>query len=207
MMVEEAGSSGTWSEAFGRKQPHERSWTEAEPAQSLRMVAATGIGEADPIIDVGGGASHLVDRLLASGHIDVSVLDIAPAALAEARARIGDVARVTWIEADVLRWSPTRRYGLWHDRAVFHFLVDPDERATYVELAGRAVVPGGHLVLATFAPGGPEACSGLPVRRYAPEELAEAFAPAFRCVRQEAKAHVTPWGAVQPFTWVVLRRV
>lgn len=106
----------------------------------------------------------------------------------------------------MLRWSPTRQYRLWHDRAVFHFLVDPDDQATYVDIAARTVAAGGHAVVATFAPDGPEACSGLPVQRYAPEGLAATFGRDFRCVRQETTNHVTPWGTTQPFAWVVLRR-
>jgi hypothetical protein len=157
------------------------------------------------VVDVGGGTATLADELLALGYDDVSVLDASEVALgAVARRVIGRGRAPTLIHADVLRWEPPRCYRVWHDRAVFHFLVTRDERARYAAVATRAVTPGGVLVIGTFAADGPTHCSGLPVVGRQPDELAAAF-PSFELEHAERSVHVTPQGVVQPFTWITAR--
>ena len=158
------------------------------------------------MIDVGGGTSTLVDELVSRGFTDVSVLDVSTVALDSSRKRLGPTSeRVCWVCADVLAWTPERTYDLWHDRAVFHFLVDPADRRRYVQVARLAVRPGGYVIVATFATDGPARCSGLRVERYDTEGLCAAFSPGFALVGSRRELHTTPSGAVQPFTWVVLR--
>lgn len=186
----------------------ELSWFQREPKMSLQWISQMARATSDAIIDVGGGTSELVDRLLQQGFTDVTVLDIAAQALDRVRERLGSEGRrVHFVRHDVLTWSPERTYDVWHDRAVFHFLTDPNDRANYVALSARAVKPGGALVLATFAEDGPTHCSGLPVARYSPDTAAAVFGEAFTPVTHEREEHVTPAGVVQPFTWIVLRRV
>ena len=158
------------------------------------------------MIDIGGGDSRLVDRLLSRGATCLSVLDISGAALARAKARVGSAAaRVNWIEADVTSDWRSDPVEIWHDRAVFHFLTDPEDRSLYLTRARRQIMPGGHLVLATFAPDGPVKCSGLPVRRYSPTELAGELGASFRLEATENERHVTPAGSIQSFTFAVFR--
>lgn len=196
-----------WDEIHRRRMPAEASWHQPEPTVSLELITAIAGERAVSVIDVGGGASELVDHLLARGHSDLTVLDVSPAALALARSRLGEAGdRIAWISADLRSWTPSRAYDVWHDRALFHFLIEPAARRHYAEIARAAVVPGGHAIIATFAPDGPERCSGLPVRRADPEALAQALAPGFALVRSRREDHVTPAGVVQPFTWAVLRR-
>jgi trans-aconitate methyltransferase len=196
-----------WDERFTATTEADRSWTQPVPTDSLEFIALAGVGPDDAVIDVGGGASRLVDELLARGFTDVSVLDLSTAALDEAEHRLGGTdPRVHWIHADVTHLQPSRTYRLWHDRAVFHFLTDDVARTAYRRNALASVEPGGHLVLATFAPDGPEQCSGLPVLRWDAEGLASEF-DGFELVASERREHHTPWGSVQPFTWVLLRRL
>ena len=157
---------------------------------------------------MGAGTSLLVDLLLAASFTDVTILDVSERALEVVRERLGERATgVTLIHADLLTWAPQRRFDVWHDRAVFHFLTTADERARYVRLAESSVPPGGALVVATFAPDGPTQCSGLPVRRYDAAGLTAEFGVGFDLIHSEREEHLTPSGAVQPFTWVLLRRV
>ena len=182
------------------------SWFERAPRASLEMIALTGAGPGASVLDVGGGAAPLAGALLEGGFADVTVLDVSEEALRAARDALGPrAARVRWIPADVLGWTPGRRYDLWHDRAVFHFLVDPAERARYVAAALTAVGPGGHLVIGAFSEDGPQTCSGLPVARYDAGALAAAFGPGLEPVAARRREHRTPGGAVQAFTWVALR--
>jgi SAM-dependent methyltransferase len=196
-----------WERVYATHSSDDVSWYEPEPVTSLRLVEAAARSIRDAIIDVGAGASRLVDRLLDDGFSDVTVLDVSSGALDETRARLGARASsVTFVVGDVLTFAPDREYGVWHDRAVFHFLTTDADRVRYVELAGRAVRPSGKLVIGTFAEDGPTHCSGLPVCRYAADELATAFAPAFALVRHDREEHVTPSGATQPFTWTIFER-
>src|SRR4029453_9516489 len=140
---------------------------------SVDLMDAVGRTRDSAILDLGGGASRLVDDLLADGQRDVTVLDVSASALDIARRRLGDPPEVTWIVADLLGWTPPRRWDLWHDRAVLHFLVEDEDRAAYVALMRQALRPGGAFVIGTFADDGPTHCSGLPVRRYPPADLAD----------------------------------
>jgi len=145
-----------WQRVYGEKRPTELSWYQAVPEQSLQLIRSSGIAKSEPILDVGGGASTLVDHLLDEGYMDISVLDISGRALKRSRARLGELAgRVKWIEADVTQFEPSRQYALCHDRAVFHFLTESADRQKYIEVICRALEPRGNLVLATFGPDGP----------------------------------------------------
>ncbi len=180
------------------------SWYQPEPALSLAMIAALGIRNDASVVDVGGGASLLVDELLARRFTDISVVDVSQAALELARQRVGPVARVHWLNEDVLTWRPTRRYRLWHDRALFHFFVDASDQDRYLQTLREAVEPGGAVIIATFAPDGPERCSGLPVARHGDAEI-EQLLTGFTVVESQREEHLTPRGIRQPFIWVAAR--
>jgi len=184
-----------------------RSWFQAEPATSLRLIARAGADPAAPLLDAGGGTARLVDALLARGFSDVTVADISGHALAAARARLGAAAaRVAWIEADLARWTPPRRYALWHDRAAFHFLTEEAAQQGYVAALRAGTLPGAAVIIGGFAPDGPERCSGLPVRRWAPADLAARIGPPFVLEHAETETHLTPAGRDQRFAWALLRR-
>jgi len=195
-----------WDDVYSSKGTDEVSWFQSEPERSLRHITAVADVERS-VVDVGAGASVLVDRLLDVGFHDLTVVDISAQALATVRDRLGDRADVvTFTCSNVLAWQPGRTFDVWHDRAVFHFLTRPDDRASYVALATSAVDPGGHLVLSAFALDGPTHCSGLEVARHDASSLAEEFAAGFTLLHSDREEHRTPWQAIQPFTWVVLRR-
>lgn len=196
-----------WDEVYAQKAEDAVSWFQPRPEISLALIQAAGPGKSDALIDVGGGASRLVDGLLAAGFTDLTVLDIAAAALQKSRARLGrDAARVQWIAVDVTRWQPGRRYRLWHDRAVFHFLTAPAERLAYRRALEAALAPGGTAIMASFAPDGPERCSGLPVQRYSPDTLAAELGPTFHLEDSRREEHLTPAGKVQHFQYSLFRR-
>jgi len=194
-----------WQHVYTTKADPETSWFQEEPKPSLDLVRPLA-PKGGRIIDVGGGASVLGGRLVAEG-FDVTVLDISAAAIKRAKARIGALARrAHWIVGDVTKISDIGTFDVWHDRAVFHFLVDAADRRKYVALASRSVPRGGHLVIATFARTGPEQCSGLAVERYDAKKLAAAFGPTFTLVTSHEETHVTPWGKPQVFLFAVMRR-
>ncbi len=193
-----------WDSAYKSRSATGVSWFQPEASVSLRLIGSLGIGSDQPIVDIGGGASMLVDGLLDRGYTDVTVLDVSQAALDSARDRLGDRAdKVHWLREDLLDWEPTRRYSVWHDRAVFHFLVDDVDRERYRGALRTGLAPDGFIVMATFAENGPEQCSGLPVARYTASDLAEEIES--RLVATEREEHMTPAGGIQPFTWVVAR--
>lgn len=197
-----------WRTVYTDKQPEAVSWYQPAPAQSLLALDRFCASPSQSLIDIGGGASTLVDALLARGWGDVTVLDIAAPALAATQARLGAAsADVTWLVADITDWQPPRRYDVWHDRAVFHFLTRPQHRAAYVRALGEGLAAGGLAIIATFAPDGPEKCSGLEVERYDADRLAETLGPGVRLEASWRDEHITPWGAPQAFTWCVFRRV
>jgi SAM-dependent methyltransferase len=197
-----------WQEIYSAKAEDEVSWYQAVPRTSIGLISRTGAGRGARIVDVGGGASRLVDALLDEGYARVAVLDVADAALARARARLGARAsRVAWIAADVRTWAPDGPFDVWHDRAAFHFMVRPEDRDAYRTTLLRAIPSGGHVVVATFAPDGPERCSGLPVVRWEPGALAAELGPAFRLVESLREEHVTPAGKVQRFQFSRLVRL
>ncbi|HZW42789.1 MAG TPA: class I SAM-dependent methyltransferase [Dermatophilaceae bacterium] len=208
-----------WDTVYGTKATDEVSWFQRQPTTSQRLLTSVS-SPSGAVIDVGAGASTLVDTLLDAGWSDVTVLDVSAKALALVRARVSDrvsdrphdpprerPGSASFVVADVLTWRPERTYDAWHDRAVFHFLVHPDQRDQYVATASRAVRSGGVVVLGTFAADGPTQCSGLPTARYDAVGLAAVFEPGFSLEHSEREEHETPGGAVQPFTWVVLRRI
>lgn len=205
-----AGAEDHWDAVYTGRAPEALTWFEEVPEVSLALIRSYGAKDA-PIIDVGGGASHLPDALLAEGFEAVTVLDLSPAALELSKTRLGAAAsRVRWVAGDVTRWVPDRAYGLWHDRAVFHFLTDPAGQDAYVDVMRRAVAPGGHAIIATFAEDGPERCSNLPVQRYSPEALAarlQRAAPGvFAPLEAQRLVHVTPMGRRQAFQVSVFAR-
>jgi 2-polyprenyl-3-methyl-5-hydroxy-6-metoxy-1,4-benzoquinol methylase len=197
-----------WETIYRTKDVHEVSWFQAEARRSRDLITRICPDRAAPIIDVGAGASVLVDDLLAAGYRDVTVLDVSEAALEISRDRLGtDSAKVKWMLADVLRVRLDEgAYAVWHDRAVFHFLTDAADRAAYVEHVRRAVKPGGYVLVATFAEDGPEYCSGLPLVRYSAEGLHSEFGTDLQLVRSEHEDHHTPAGAEQSFIYCLCRR-
>ncbi len=195
-----------WDDIYTRD-VEQLSWFEHDPAVSLELIESLGVPDTAPIVDVGGGASALGGALVARGFEDVSVLDVSAGAIGAARSRLGPLAgAVQWLHEDLLEWEPRRHYGLWHDRAVFHFLVEAADRRRYREVLRRAVAAGGAAVVATFAPDGPDSCSGLATARYGAEALVDALGAGFELVISRRDEHTTPAGAVQPFTWVAVRR-
>ncbi|MGH3094428.1 MAG: class I SAM-dependent methyltransferase [Streptosporangiales bacterium] len=202
-----AANRDHWDAVYRSKGEASVSWFQPHPTVSLELIETTGLQPTQPIIDVGGGASQLADQLLERGHTDVTVLDVSRHALELARRRLAACEdQVHWVVADLLSWTPPRRFALWHDRAVFHFLTSPGQRARYCRRATTSIISGGYLIVATFASDGPAQCSGMPVDRYSPDDLAQEFNPAFDTVTTRRENHRTPAGADQPFTWVLLRR-
>ena len=198
-----------WEHAYSSKATDSVSWFQKHADLSLHLIEETGVSAAAAIIDVGGGASTLVDDLLAKGYTNLTVLDLSRAALLAAEKRLGPGARlVTWLEADITRVDlPAHSFDVWHDRAVFHFLVSPGTRRAYVENVVRSIKPGAHVIIATFAEDGPTQCSGLPVARYGPSELHAALGARFTLVQHKREMHHTPSGTVQPFTYCHFRRL
>ena len=192
-----------WENVYKTKATDEVSWFQLHAEQSLRLIRETGLPRDASIIDVGGGASVLVDDLLADGYQKLTVLDISGAALAAARKRlVGKAGAVKWIESSILEADlPEQAFDLWHDRAVFHFLTSPEDRQAYVRQVLRAVKPGGRVIVATFAEDGPLQCSGLPVVRYSADALHAEFGAPFQLLAHEKEAHQTPSGKVQQFVY------
>jgi 2-polyprenyl-3-methyl-5-hydroxy-6-metoxy-1,4-benzoquinol methylase len=189
-----------WEDVYAKKAENEVSWFQAEPTTSLEFIRRCGGTGNAPIIDIGGGESRLVDRLLDAGYADVTVLDLSEHAIATTQRRLGSRAtQVQWIAADVTSWQPARKYRLWHDRAVLHFLTEPADRKAYTRAMLASVEPGGCIVISTFALDGPERCSGLPVVRYSAETLATELGSELRLVETAHEDHATPWGAIQRF--------
>ncbi len=206
--MSDAARQAHWQAVYTGKGETGVSWFEAEPAVSLALIELVRTPPEAAVINVGGGASRLVDRLLARGFADVTVLDLSAAALAAARDRLGEPGRrVQWIVADATSWEPPRRYALWHDRAALHFLTDPADRAAYVARLLQALVPGGHAIIGSFAPDGPEKCSGLPVVRYDADSLAETLGPGFVLIDSRRHVHRTPSGTEQRFHFGTFRRL
>jgi SAM-dependent methyltransferase len=192
-----------WETVYEQKQPDQVSWYRPHLERSMQVIDDANLDRTAAIIDVGGGASTLVDDLLARGYGNVSVLDISARAIASARARLGErAADVSWLIGDITRVElPAAAYDFWHDRAVFHFLRDEESRRRYVAAVRKSVKPGGHVMIATFGPEGPVRCSGLEVARYSADELHAEFGPAFERLGASIETHATPWGAQQQFVY------
>jgi ubiquinone/menaquinone biosynthesis C-methylase UbiE len=201
-------SDDYWDQVYQTKGPAGVSWFQAHMSHSLALIRETGVPPDASIIDVGGGASTLVDDLLNAGYSRLTVLDLADAALAAARTRLGVRAdAVTWRVGDVTRVElPVHAYDVWHDRAVFHFLTTPEARAAYVRAVLRSVKPGGYVIVATFADDGPTECSGLPVVRYSPGDLHAQFGAPFALLRHDRETHCSPFGTTQQFIYCMCRK-
>jgi len=191
-----------WERVYRERDEADVSWYQRKPGLSLRLIKDAVRGHGNPIIDVGGGASRLTAYLLDAGHTDLTVLDISETALDRARSGLGGRADlVDWIVADITRWRPTRTFKVWHDRAVFHFLTAPADRRAYIDALRAGLDRDGIAIIATFAPDGPSKCSGQPIVRYSPDELANTLGPQFRLIGSEAEIHTTPGGMVQSFQY------
>lgn len=206
------GRQAHWENVYTTKGENEVSWFQQSPAPSLDLIVQAGATLESAIIDIGGGASRLVDKLVEQGFEDVTVLDLSAAALAAARSRLeshpgAGAQRVNWIVADATRWEPARAYDIWHDRAAFHFLTDAGDRAAYIARLRRGLRIGGHAIIATFAPDGPEKCSGLPVARYDGASLGQTLGAAFELIHTERHQHATPWESRQSFQFSIFRHV
>lgn len=197
-----------WEAVYSGKATDQVSWFQPHAASSLRLITDCTNTDAH-IIDVGGGASVLVDELLDAGYRNLTVLDLAQSALATSQARLGARAQlVKWLVGDVTQVDlPAAQYDVWHDRAVFHFLTDPEDRARYVAQVLKSVKPGGHVIVATFGPGGPLQCSGLDVVRYVPDALHAEFGAPFKLLKHETEIHHTPSGKEQEFVYCYCVRV
>jgi Methyltransferase domain len=201
------GGSAHWDAAYAAGEAAQ-SWFQREPAMSLAMLDAAGVTATDGVLDVGGGASPLAGALLDRGFSDVTVLDISATAIQLAWRRLGTRAeQVQWLVADLRGWQPERRYRVWHDRAVLHFMTGAADQEQYWQALDAATGPGAVAIIGCFAPDGPERCSGLPVARYGPPDLARLLGDGWALLAEDREEHVTPAAAVQPFTWVALRRV
>jgi 2-polyprenyl-3-methyl-5-hydroxy-6-metoxy-1,4-benzoquinol methylase len=196
-----------WERIYRSADSTRVSWYQPTPHLSLELIRRVAPDPAAAIIDVGGGASTLVDGLLGAGYRDLTVLDLAPSGLAVARQRLGESgAAVRWVAGSILEAElPEAAYDVWHDRAVFHFLTDTRDRASYVALTRRAVRPGGHVVVASFGPEGPLQCSGLEVARYSPDRLHAEFGAGFTLLDSVREDHRTPSGVVQAFVYCLCR--
>jgi SAM-dependent methyltransferase len=189
-----------WEEVYQTRSIQEVSWYQHKPELSLQLIAQTGITKDDAIIDVGGGASTLVDYLLEAGYSNVAVLDISAHALRHAQQRLGNQAsNVTWLVSDITEFTPPVRYSLWHDRAVFHFLTNKFDRERYLAVLKQSLQPGGHLIIAAFGIGGPTQCSGLDIVQYDADKLARELGTGFDLVEEKAEAHQTPDSREQKF--------
>ena len=200
------GNPDHWNDVYRSMPTESVSWFEPTPGASLEALRRGRATKDMSLIDVGGGASALVDRLLDLGWSVLTVLDIAADALEVSKIRLGARAdAVEWQVADIASWTPARHYDLWHDRAVFHFLVEPKARVAYRHALQAALNPGGLAIIATFASDGPEQCSGLPVLRYSAEALQAELGETFDLIAHWADVHQTPGGRDQPFTWTIFR--
>jgi trans-aconitate methyltransferase len=200
-------NSDHWNAVYSKKTEAELSWHQDDPSVTLDLMKWAGLATTSSVIDIGAGTSRLMDRLLDLGLNDLSALDLSDNALSASRARLGPRGRsVKWIVGNITSWEPTRTYDIWHDRAVFHFLVNPADQIAYIQRLSRSVGPGGHAIMATFALDGPEKCSGFPVARYSPASLAETLGQSFSLVTHRFYLHRTPWDNPQSFQYSLFRK-
>jgi 2-polyprenyl-3-methyl-5-hydroxy-6-metoxy-1,4-benzoquinol methylase len=206
--MSDLGRQAHWENVYATKDEHTVSWFQERPDISLDLIRATGVKTSASIIDIGGGASRLVDALIDEGFEAITVLDLSEKALTTSKARLGARgAHVQWVVADITTWEPPQSYDVWHDRAALHFLTDPKDRAAYAERVSRAVRPGGHVIIGTFALDGPERCSGLPIVRYDAASLGKILGPSFELIESKRHEHHTPAGAIQRFQFSRFRRL
>jgi SAM-dependent methyltransferase len=205
--VTEPGRQAHWQNVYATRDERAVSWFQESPDISLALIRATGVDTRASIIDIGGGASRLVDALVDAGFANVTVVDLSEKALALSRARLGTKAtHVHWVVADFTTWEPNQAYVVWHDRAALHFLTDPVDQAAYAQRVREAVPSGGHVIIGTFAPDGPERCSGLPVIRHDAATLGTLLGQSFELIESRRHDHQTPAGAVQKFQFSRFRR-
>lgn len=196
-----------WEQVYIAKAETAVSWYQPHSTRSLELIGEALADRRTSVIDVGGGASTLVDDLVAEGFSDLAVLDISDAALARSKTRLAEqAAHIEWIVADITKWKPSRTWGLWHDRAVFHFLTTKEQQDAYIGALRQATDEGAAAIIATFSPDGPEKCSGLTVQRYSPEEIADRVGEEFKLVAKSYETHITPWKSEQRFSYAVLKR-
>jgi 2-polyprenyl-3-methyl-5-hydroxy-6-metoxy-1,4-benzoquinol methylase len=206
--MSDLGRQAHWENVYATKDEHTVSWFQERPDISLDLIRATGLKTSASIIDIGGGASRLVDALIDEGFEAITVLDLSEKALTTSKARLGARgAHVQWVVADITTWEPPQSYDVWHDRAALHFLTDPKDRAAYAERVPRAVRPGSHVIIGTFALDGPVRCSGLPIVRYDAASLGEILGPSFELVESKRHDHHTTAGAIQRFQFSRFRRL
>ncbi|MFN3464776.1 MAG: class I SAM-dependent methyltransferase [Terricaulis sp.] len=197
-----------WDRVYSEKRAEDVSWRQDEPTLSLKLIARTGVGHDAKIVDVGGGASTLVDSLLATGFRHLTVLDIAASGLEQAKARLGPQAQdADWVISDVRTWRPAQRFRLWHDRAVLHFLTEPGDQAAYADTLRSSVDGDGWAIIAGFAPGGPAKCSGLEIVQHDGVSLARLLGDEFQLMETHGEIHLTPGGAEQAFRYHLFRRI
>lgn len=191
-----------WDSVYQNKSSLDVSWYQKEPLLSLELIRNAQLASDEPIIDVGGGASVLVDYLCKEGFTNLAVLDISEKALSCARKRLGDLAQnIEWYESDITRFKAPHPFSLWHDRAVFHFLTDEADRKAYVKALKQALQPGGRLIIAAFAIGGPEKCSGLDIVQYDSDKIAAELGEEFKLIEVRHELHITPAGNEQKFMY------
>ncbi|MBO67878.1 MAG: SAM-dependent methyltransferase [Acidiferrobacteraceae bacterium] len=192
-----------WQQVYLEKSPSSVSWYQNSPDHSLTLVTKTGISQKAAILDIGCGASVFVDKLLAEGFKDLSVLDISAHALDLIKARLGpsDSAKIEWHEGDITKYSFRRRYHLWHDRATFHFLTTSEDRSAYISNLKQSLLPGGHFILATFAVGGPKKCSGLATVQYDAVRISKELGDGFYLQETIQELHKTPFDTTQLFSY------
>jgi len=196
-----------WNGVYEGKSESEVGWFQNKPERSLKLIGCSGVPQSGAVIDVGGGASLLVDYLIRDGFENITVLDISSTALRTAQERLGESAKlVDWIEADITRFQTTEQFDLWHDRAVFHFLTQASERKRYVDLLHQTIKPGGHIIIAAFAMGGPKKCSGLDIVQYDATKLSQELGELFTLIEQEDEMHITPSGNEQAFGYYCFKK-
>ena len=194
-----------WENIYTHKSPQEVSWTQKKPALSLSWIQSLHLPKDSPIIDIGGGESLLVDHLIDMGYSDLTVLDISQAALNKSQERLGSKAKlVQWIQADIITFQPKKKYTLWHDRAVFHFLTQKEDIATYTKMVSTAVDQ--YLLMSTFSKEGPLKCSGLPITQYDAESILANFSAAFELIQQDLEVHTTPFDTTQAFIYALFKK-
>lgn len=198
-------ASEHWQQVYQLKSADEVSWFQREPLVSLQLIREHA-SKGNSIIDVGAGQSQLVNHLLAEGYSDLTILDISERAMEGVKERLAPLT-VQCVVADIRTWKPERLFDVWHDRAVFHFMTTTEDVSTYVQVLEKSVSRNGIAIIGTFAEDGPTQCSGLDVRRYSPAALGEVFSDGFALLKTSREEHVTPWGATQEFSWVVLQRL
>ena len=206
-MIKVDDSKNHWDDVWTRKKSNEVSWYQQYPKTSIDLILSTNPSKDVKIIDVGGGDSNLVDELLELGFKNITVLDISAKALERSKERLGKKAdSINWIEWDIREFDSQKRYDVWHDRALLHFLTDEQDMQKYVELIRKHVNDKGHVIISSFSTRGPMMCSGLDTRQHSEESMKKLFSNGFEHIKSFEEEHKTPFGVSQIFTCNVLRK-